>query len=756
MGTARLVEAGLIGAIVSRTCFFLKTFTQFREEILDNELDLFTFADLGLGVLEAMVETAAATWIKRSLSQGNSLFVRLLSERNNKAKILENSITDMNRGSLGKSVFFVKNRQFNMLAESPFVYWVESEVIDKLKLLETIDPAACSIRVGLQTGDDYRFLRLWSEIPFNQLISARGASSAVDAERICLKLSAGQKIWAWYSKTEVASPFIASIHMCVNWQHLGAEIKAYHQGNGHSPSKYVMSEDHYFRPGFSYMLRSVRLVPYVVPSGTIPTAGRSQVYPKAGLEDWLLILLASNLATAVARFRAENYFGPKFQNSMVGNIPFIIPTNELLQDGIEIVKQQRGRLSQQFQVDESEILFLLPPIIVRDIEFTEINRQCLLEEDFEIRTGEAFGLSPAGFDSLASDLKDAVSSGLVGAEISEDAVDNADNFSKLGSFSALLAYFVGCVFGRWDIRYATGERSVPDLPDPFAPLPVCPPGQLQNTNGLPAQLEDVTNNYPLKDIPWDGILVDDPNHPLDIEGRVREVIDIIWKDRSDSIEHEACEILGVKKLRDYFRKPSLFFADHLKRYSKSRRQAPIYWPLSTASGGYTLWIYYHRLDDQTLYTCVNNFVQPKLDELERQVNALKADKKTKELADVLDFQAELEEFKRELLAWAPRWKPNLNDGVIITAAPLYRLFRLPKWRKDLEACWKALELGDYDWAHLAFTLWPERVREKCRADKSLAIAHGLEGLYVEPVGMAGKKKKAAKVFESELELSDET
>jgi hypothetical protein len=70
---------------------------------------------------------------------------------------------------------------------------------------------------------------------------------------------------------------------------------------------------------------------------------------------------------------------------------------------------------------------------------------------------------------------------------------------------------------------------------------------------------------------------------------------VICKDRAEAIEQEACEILGVKDLREYFRKTALFFADHLKRYSKSRRQAPIYWPLSKASGSYTLWIYYHRL-----------------------------------------------------------------------------------------------------------------------------------------------------------------
>ena len=199
----------------------------------------------------------------------------------------------------------------------------------------------------------------------------------------------------------------------------------------------------------------------------------------------------------------------------------------------------------------------------------------------------------------------------------------ADRYEVSLKWSAeRLSYALGCAFGRWDIRYATGEKAAPELPDPFAPLPVCPPGQLQNAQGLPARPEDVPAAYPVR-IPWDGILVDDPNHPLDIERRVREVIEIIWKDRAEAIEHEACEILGVKSLRDYFRKPAGFFADHLKRYSKSRRQAPIYWPLSTASGSYTLWIYYHRLTENTLHTALADFIDPKLKSLRDEISYLR-------------------------------------------------------------------------------------------------------------------------------------
>lgn len=325
---------------------------------------------------------------------------------------------------------------------------------------------------------------------------------------------------------------------------------------------------------------------------------------------------------------------------------------------------------------------------------------------------------------------------------------------------ATCSYAVGCAFGRWDTRYATGEKAAPGLPDPFAPLPVCPPGQLQNAQGLPARREDVPAAYPIR-IPWDGILVDDPNHPQDIERRVREVIGIIWKGQAEGIEREACEILGVKSLLEYFRKPSGFFADHLKRYSKSRRQAPIYWPLSTTSGSYTLWIYYHRLTDQTLYACVNDFVQPKLNDLERDTPRLRDEKRTKELQTAVALQAELEDFKQELLAWAPRWKPNLNDGVLITACPLWNLFRLPKWRKDLEACWKALEGEEYEWAHLAYTLWPDRVREKCKKDRSLAIAHGLGDICeVEPPkakrGKKGRRSKNDAALQMELSADEDS
>ena len=154
------------------------------------------------------------------------------------------------------------------------------------------------------------------------------------------------------------------------------------------------------------------------------------------------------------------------------------------------------------------------------------------------------------------------------------------------------------------------------------------------------------------------------------------------------------------------------------------------------------------LDDQTLYSCIANFVVPKIEQIENDLSRLQqlqqagqTDAQTSdEVAKLNDLLKELRNFQDELKRLAPIWKPNLNDGVQITAAPLWPLFRNKAWQKKLKETWTKLEKGDYDWAHLAYSIWPDRVKEKCKKDKSLAIAHSLEQIYIEPPAKNKKRK----------------
>jgi len=255
--------------------------------------------------------------------------------------------------------------------------------------------------------------------------------------------------------------------------------------------------------------------------------------------------------------------------------------------------------------------------------------------------------------------------------------------------------------------------------------------------------------YPL-DIPWDGIVVDDPNDQRDILGRLRAALSYLHGNKAEEKELELCAELEVKELREYLRKPGLFFEAHLKRYSKSRRKAPIYWPLQTRDGRYTIWLYYPRLSTDTLYAC-SNILEDKIKLERRKLEMAREDlAKSQGKADRLiveeltDFNSALSEMKEEIdrVAGLP-FKPDLDDGVQITASPLWRLFRHPAWQRELKSTWDELEKGDYDWAHLACNIWPARVREKCRKDRSLAIAHRLEDICEQkvPEAKVGAKKR---------------
>ncbi len=197
-------------------------------------------------------------------------------------------------------------------------------------------------------------------------------------------------------------------------------------------------------------------------------------------------------------------------------------------------------------------------------------------------------------------------------------------------------------------------------------------------------------------------------------------------------------------MRDFIRRE--FFDLHLSLYTRSGRRAPIYWPLSTASGIYTLWLYYPNLSSQTLYTAVNDFLDPKLAQLRQQIASLrgKGNPRSREEDRTLEalqtLEVELTEMRDTLLRIAPTYRPNQDDGVQITAAPLWPLFRHKPWQKLLKETWAKLEKGEYDWAHLAMAYWPDRVREKCRTDKSLAIAHDLERLYEPPEPRTAKPR----------------
>jgi hypothetical protein len=371
----------------------------------------------------------------------------------------------------------------------------------------------------------------------------------------------------------------------------------------------------------------------------------------------------------------------------------------------------------------------------------EIDERCFVlygidEEDRRAITEGFGGASPDA--EAADDEADTDANDEAEAEAAADTVTLA---------AELVAWAVGVAFGRFDVRLATGVRELPVEPEPFDPLPVCSPAMLTGDDGLP--LDRPPAGYPL-DFPADGILVDDPGHPRDLMTAVRAVFDAVFGASADNVWQEAAALLDPKghDLRTWLAKE--FFGHHLARHSKSRRKAPILWQLGPASGRYSTWCYAHRLTRDSLFALARDVVAPKLTleerrqaDLVREAGPNPTAKQRAELAAQDAAVAELRVFAEEIRRIAPLWDPDLDDGIVLVEAPLWRLVPHKPWAKELKSRWDDLAAGKYDWAHLAMHLWPERVVPKCATDRSLAIAHGLEDvLWAE--GADGKWTRRAR------------
>lgn len=765
----KMQQDGRLGAITSRTGFFLSSFRKWREEFLIRFRSLTLMTDLGLEVMDdAMVESAAYV-LCRMPQKSSSTFIRLLGLKKRESVLID-SLKYLHQASTNKYFFIIDIHKFKTLPDSPIVYWAGQDDISILSNYPTLEPTAALVRQGVSTSDNIRFTRVVWEVLYEQ-IQTNGSF-----------LPGSQKRWAPHVIQGVSQPWYSPLTVVVNWHNNGEELNNFIDSDG-KPKSYFRNKQFYFRPGFSWTRRAVRFIPYAIPSGCIPSASRYMAFPNPGQEYTTLGVTASNIASAFLRFYGERFYHPNFLVENLKALPWPDMPSDLIDKLESLVKQEVAIRRRAYQNYEPFHDFTAPNMLFPNPDSKAItcDLYSFLGHELELEVAAAYGFSPEQAETITRDLQEAVyaqSKGSSGSSVSDDESDGdvSSDFVLINKDRSLreeiISYVIGSIFGRWDIRIAMDSSLAPELPGPFDPLPVCPPGMLVGTDGLPAKPGGIVSEewlrarpnaitlppdnsvknptitddkYPLR-ISRDGILVDDStavsgqSHPEDIVHRVREVLNLLWKNKAFEIEQEICDFLKIKDLETYFQKPAGFFQDHLKRYSKSRRQAPIYWPLSTASGSYTLWIYYHRLNDQTLYKCVNDFIEPKIREKERMLHKKRAEigeaaslLQKQELEKDMSFLQELNDFKNELIRIAELpYKPNLNDGVLITAAPLYNLFRLPKWKKDLKTCWEKLENGEYDWAHLALAIWPQRVKEKCKTDKSLAIAHDLESLYQEP------------------------
>jgi hypothetical protein len=655
-----------------------------------------------------------------------TVFIRGL-EATDKAQAIRQAIHEP-REAMGQTRFEVEPQSFSVVPRTPFAYWVSDRVRRMFAELPPFEGEGRTAKQGLATADDFRFVRLWTEVDPATLGSR----------------------WFPFAKGGRFSPYYADVHLVVKWERGGAEIRSFRKPGETRVASRPQNTDFYFRPGLTWLRRSHRLCVSALPSEGIFSDGAQAILASADLLSAVCALANSAPFDSLVKLSVgRTGSGVQFMPGMISASPYPkdLGSDAYLADLFQSAWSLKRTLDTHVETSHASWLPALLQVeggtLAERATAWQARVACIEQELAQIQAEideycfDLYGFHEEdrarieqGFVSESDEVK-------VMDDDEEDSDEGAREPVDLGPLVAeLVSWCVGVAFGRFAREVAT--QPSPPEPEPFDPLP-----QFSPAMGLEPALS--VDDGDLGEAPLDGILTDDPGSPHDLLRRVRKVFDYLEATGSlgAGAFEDAAMILNARDadLRRWLAQE--FFAYHIKRYSMSRRKAPIYWQLGIPSRRYSVWLYYPRLNKDTLYRALNEHVIPKLRHEERQLLELieaagesPAAGQRREIADQEGFVEELRVFREELGRVAPLWHPDLDDGVIVSGSLLWRLFpHYRPWQKECKSSWDKLVQGEYDWAHLAMHLWPERVVPKCAEDPSVAIAHGLqERLWCEDEG----------------------
>lgn len=697
-----LDDDGKLGAIFDRTVMIKSSYEAFRRRNLCGFIT--ACADTGWGVLDASVETSTLVLNKLS-SDVEGVFMDVQDvnpeEKDENLSVL---IRTYNRGEDAKWIYVAKSVEFDNLPNTVIGYGFGKEILQLFK----------------KPNFTERMLEAKQGFVFPIPKHVRNFFELKRTEFFCHLYNGGSY-----------SLFYSTYHDVVSWERNGEVAKTNSGFRCSNPSLQRLA-------GVGYGKRGEILDSHILKENNIFTLEGS-AFPGLTVSKSLSVLSYTN--SILSQYSINLYTG---QHKISGNVNLLpIPDYATRQSDIERIVNAIIEIKRKwFSLDETNLEYhgLIAQMHIDTTIDAALNKmQEQLTADYTryeelVKENDDLWMDLADIDrnsEFRQTLNNYKSRRPYEELLSIDGASCQNVIDKKVMAQEIVMELVGMAFGRWNTAYAKGEQAIPEFGDVFDALPFMPVVS-QGEAACPAQL----------DVPTDGILTNNSDSSLCLASHVREVMHYLWADRADDMEYELCQLIGCKSLQAYLASPTGFFDYHFKRYTKSRRKAPIYWLLASEDGTVDYWVYYPKLSKNTLPQLIIR-LREQQEQLRTRLNAaLAARDKTQESqirAEQEQVEGMMDELNRILAAG---YVPNHDDGVPVTAAPLLHLAASRPWRVECEKNMELLEKGDYDWSHLAMSMYPARVTQKTKKDWCMALTHGLEHICEnKPKEKKARKKK---------------
>ena len=225
--------------ITQHAWMFLSSYENLREKMLRQ--DIMNMAHLGARAFEEIggevVQTTSFVTRKSNVDSYAATFSRLIDYSNQQAK---------ERAFLARyNIYICENSTFQNIPNQVIAYWI-GENFKKIFNYDRMEDFgnAC---IGMRTGDNNKFLRLWHEVGRNKI--GLGFENANDAKASNLK-------WFPYCKGGSFRKWYGNNDYVVNWENDGHEIKentkrVYPQLGDNLGWK-ISNEQYYFKQGITW------------------------------------------------------------------------------------------------------------------------------------------------------------------------------------------------------------------------------------------------------------------------------------------------------------------------------------------------------------------------------------------------------------------------------------------------------------------------------------------------------------------------
>lgn len=643
LNSQMLIDNGYASFMTPFVWMFISSYEKLRSFLI-NERNISSLIQMEYSAFEEATVPICTFTIKNSNEQEGS-YIKLSDFKGGMEVQKVKTLEAIHQHCECDYFYSTNQSNFKKIPGMPIAYWASKSLIESFEkgrpISDLVEP-----KVGLQTGDNDRFLRLWWEVDINKIkFDAKTLEDAKNSRKKWFPYNKGGSFRRWYGNYDYI----------VNWENDGQEIRNFVDNNGKVRSR-PQNTEFYFKESITWSdVTSGAFSMRYRPSGSIfDSTGHSAFTENKSDQLYLLGLLNSPIANYIF-----NILNPTIHMHIgyVSLFPTIINENirkkvtELVEEAIRLSKNdwidneqgwytfRKNSLLGYFKTIENSIQIRNETLITNISRMRDIER--------EINT---HFISSYGMDKELS----------IEIEHQPLSLKIVNNKREIKDF---ISYSIGCIFGRYSLDedgliFAGGEWD---------------PSHYQKFKPDTDNVLLITDDEYFKD------------SQIDIVNRFIDFVEVTFGE--DTLEENLqfiADTLGGKGepkeiIRRYFLKD--FYKDHLKTYSNR----PIYWQLDSGKqNGFKALMYLHRYTpDQLgkvrteylheLQKAYDNRIELRQQQISTSDNQKKINVMTKEIAKIQKQLKEVREYDEKLGHLAlKRIELDLDDGVIVNYDKLQR------------------------------------------------------------------------------------